>query len=114
MHLIYMTQNTHTQQESLNRFNKEFVDTLNELRGKGNKLSKKIKKEKIELDALEKQITELDNKKKALEASIQKKEKQLNNIQSTTSSTQAAYQKIIEVSHVLLTVIKKDKRNIKE
>ena len=114
MHLIYMSQNTHTQEESLNRFNKEFVETLNELKTKKKKLSKKINKEKAELAVLQKQMEEFDTNKKTLEASIHKKEKNLNTVNSTITSTQAAYEKIIEVSHVLLTVIKKDKRNMKE
>tara|TARA_B110000495_G_C22473347_1_gene293234 strand:- start:188 stop:517 length:330 start_codon:yes stop_codon:yes gene_type:complete len=109
-----MTENIRTQEESLNRFNKEFVETLNELKSKKKKLEKKINKEKSELSVLQKQISEFDTTKKTLETSIHKKEKNLNTVNSTITSTQAAYIKIIEVSHVLLTVIKKDKRNMKE
>ncbi len=46
--------------------------------------------------------------------SVNKKQKNLEMINNTIDSTQSAYEKIIEISHVLLTVIKKDKRNIKE
>ena len=38
---------SHAQQESLNRFNNEFVDNLNTLKEKRKKLLKKIKKEEL-------------------------------------------------------------------
>ena len=59
-------------------------------------------------------IKELEETKLKLKTSLEKKQKNLETIDNTIKSTQAAYEKIIEVSHVLLTVIKKDKRNIKE
>jgi len=43
-----------------------------------------------------------------------KKQKSLDTINKTINSTQAAHQKIVEASHVLLTIIKKDTRNVKE
>ena len=39
-------ENTHRQQESLNRFNSEFVSNLNSLKDKKRKISIKISKEK--------------------------------------------------------------------
>ena len=109
-----MNENTHTQKESLNRFNSEFVETLNDLKNKKKRLSKKIHKENSELSSVMQSIKELEETKIKLKTSLEKKQKNLETIENTIKSTQAAYEKIIEVSHVLLTVIKKDKRNIKE
>ena len=48
------------------------------------------------------------NKKKTLlEAAIAKKNKQLELVDATIKNTQSAYEKIVETSQVLLTVIKK-------
>jgi chromosome segregation ATPase len=110
-----MTQeNTHRQQESLNRFNSEFISNLNSLKDKKRKISIKISKEKKKLASLHEGISKLEKEKNTLVNSVNKKQKNLEMINNTIDSTQSAYEKIIEISHVLLTVIKKDKRNIKE
>ena len=100
--------------DSLNNMNNEFVETLNQLVVKKKKLNKKIAKDKVKLNGLIQNINTLTNEKNTLEHSIKKKEKNLDTINNTINNTQAAHQKIIEASHVLLTIIKKDQRNIKE
>ena len=100
--------------DALNNMNNEFVETLNDLMSKKRKFQKKIKKEKSKLNDLLKNLNTLTAEKNTLENSIKKKQKSLDTINNTISSTQAAHQKIIEASHVLLTIIKKDQRNIKE
>ena len=107
-------ENTIRQQESLNRFNNEFVANLNSLKDKKKKITLKISKEKKKLTALENKILSLEKEKNTLVNSVNKKQKILEMINNTIDSTQSAYEKIIEISHVLLTVIKKDKRIIKE
>ena len=107
-------ENTIRQQESLNRFNNEFVANLNSLKDKKKKITLKISKEKKKLTALENKILSLEKEKNTLVNSVNKKQKNLEMINNTIDSTQSAYEKIIEISHVLLTVIKKDKRIIKE
>ena len=107
-------ENTHRQQESLNRFNSEFVSNLNSLKDKKRKISIKISKEKKKLASLQERLKQLEKEKNTLVNSVTKKQKNLEMINNTIDSTQSAYEKIIEISHVLLTVIKKDKRNIKE
>ena len=77
-------------------------------------LVKKINKEKTKLTDLQTKLTALINEKNTLEGSIKKKQKSLDTINKTINSTQAAHQKIVEASHVLLTIIKKDTRNVKE
>ena len=104
---------SHAQQESLNRFNNEFVDNLNTLKEKRKKLLKKIKKEEQINKHLLVKIDTLQKEQSKLEASLVKKNKSLEKMNSTIQSTSTAYNKIIETSHVLLAVLKKDSK-IKE
>ena len=104
---------SHAQQESLNRFNNEFVDNLNTLKEKRKKLLKKIKKEEQINKHLIAKISDLKKEQVKTEASLVKKNKSLEKMNSTIQSTSTAYNKIIETSHVLLAVLKKDS-NIKE
>jgi len=103
---------SHGQQESLNRFNNEFVDNLNTLKEKRKKLLKKIKKEELMNKQLKVKIESLQKEQTKLELSLVKKNKSLEKMNSTIQSTSTAYNKIIETSHVLLAVLKKDS-NIK-
>ena len=102
------------QQASLNRFNQEFTKTLNELKDKRKRLIKKVKKEQARVQALQEQIANIEKEKTTLDASLIKKEKILNKMNTTINNTHSAYTRIIETSHVLLTVLKKDKRKMKE
>ena len=52
-------------------------------------------------------LDERNKRKSVLEANIAKKNKQLEIIDTTIKNTQSAYEKIVETSQVLLTVIKK-------
>ena len=104
---------SHAQQESLNRFNNEFVDNLNTLKEKRKKLVKKIRKEEQINKHLKSKILALQKEQSKLEASLIKKNKSLEKMNTTIQSTSTAYNKIIETSHVLLAVLKKDS-NIKE
>lgn len=107
---------THNNQrkDALNNMNNEFIETLNDLINKKKKLVKKINKEKNKLNSLNEKLNNLTNEKDTLVNSIKKKQKSLDVINNTINSTKAAHQKIVEASHVLLTIIKKDKQNIKE
>ena len=89
---------SHAQQESLNRFNNEFVDNLNTLRDKRKKLVKKIKKEELINKHLKSKIEALQKEQTKLEASLIKKNKSLEKMNSTIQSTSTAYNKIIETS----------------
>ena len=102
------------QQESLNSFNNEFTKTLNELKEKRKRLIKRIKKEGDQATALNTKIQELQKEKVTLETSLTKKNKVLESMNTTITSTQTAYARIIETSHVLLTILKKDKNKMKE
>lgn len=106
--------NTKSKEEALCRFNEEFIETLNDLKDKKKKLMKKINKETKELSIVQKTLDEYSKKKATLETSITKKNKQKDIIDATIKNTQSAYEKIVETSQVLLTVIKKEKRNTKE
>ena len=90
------------------------METLNDLMLKKKKFQKKINKEKTKLTDLLQNLNTLTTEKNTLENSIKKKQKNLDTINKTINTTQGAHQKIIEASHVLLTIIKKDQRNIKE
>ena len=98
----------------LNNINNEFIEILNDLMLKKKKFQKKINREKNKLTDLLQNLNTLTTEKNTLENSIKKKQKNLDTINKTINTTQAAHQKIIEASHVLLTIIKKDQRNIKE
>ena len=102
------------QQESLNRFNNEFTKTLNELKDKRKKLIKKVKRDQIKVQTLQAQMEAIQKEKTTLEASLTKKQKILDKMNTTINNTHSAYTRIIETSHVLLTVLKKDKRKMKE
>ena len=104
---------SHAQQESLNRFNNEFVDNLNTLKEKRKKLVKKIRKEEQINKHLIAKISALQKEQQKTETSLIKKNKSLEKMNTTIQSTSTAYNKIIETSHVLLAVLKKDS-NIKE
>jgi sjoegren syndrome nuclear autoantigen 1 len=104
---------SHAQQESLNRFNNEFVDNLSSLKDKRKKLLKKIKREEQINVHLKAKIEALQVQQTKLEASLIKKNKSLEKMNSTIQNTSTAYNKIIETSHVLLAVLKKDS-NIKD
>ena len=106
--------NTKSKEEALCKFNEEFIETLIDLKTKKKKLMKKLNKDKKELTAVQKELDHNNKKKATLEASINKKNKQLETIDTTIKNTQSAYEKIVETSQVLLTVIKKEKRNTKE
>ena len=75
---------------------------------------KKLNKEKKELAGIQNELDNHNKKKSSLESSIHKKTKQLETVDTTIKNTQSAYEKIVETSQVLLTVIKKEKRNTKE
>jgi len=103
---------SHSQQESLNRFNNEFVDNLSALKSKRKKLVKKIKKEEAINIQLKDKIASLQEQQTKIEVSVIKKNKSLEKMNTTIQNTSNAYNKIIETSHVLLAVLKKDS-NIK-
>ena len=91
-----MDENTKTKQEALCVFNEEFIDILNQLKQKKKKLSKKIHKERDEINSIQLSLNEHNNNKSTLEASLSKKEKQLETIDETITNTQTAYEKILE------------------
>ena len=101
-------------QETLCKFNEEFIETLNDLKLKKIKLIKKIKKEKEALVIIQNELDKYTKKKTSLESSISKKIKQLETVDTTINNTQSAYEKIVETSQILLTVIKKQKLHTKE
>jgi len=105
--------NSHSQQESLNRFNNEFVDNLSTLKDKRKKLVKKIKRDETINTHLKAKIQTLQKEQTKVEASLVKKNKSLEKMNITIQNTSSAYNKIIETSHVLLAVLKKDS-NIKD
>ena len=109
-----MTDDIKKQQESLNKFNNEFTDTLNELKEKRRRLLKRIKKDEDRNNALHTKIQTLEKEKLTLETGLSKKQKVLEKMNNTITNTQTAYARITEASHVLLTVLKKDKNQIKE
>ena len=94
-------ENTHRQQESLNRFNSEFVSNLNSLKDKKRKISIKISKEKKKLASLQEGILKLEKEKNTLVNSVNKKQKNLEMINNTIDSTQSAYEKIIAGASLL-------------
>ena len=98
---------TKKHQEALCKFNEEFIDTLNDLKDKKGKLKRKLAKDQKELEEVQKVLDEKNKKKSLLVSNIAKKNKQLETINTTIKNTQSAYQKIVETSQVLLTVIKK-------
>jgi len=104
------TENTSLNQEALYNFNKEFIETLNDLKDKKKKLTKKINENKKELDIIQSTLDENNVKKTVLEETIDKKNEQLKILESTIKDIQSAYEKIVETSQVLLTVIKQHKR----
>ena len=104
---------SHSQQESLNRFNNEFVDNLSTLKDKRKKLVKKIKRDETINTHLKAKIQTLQKEQTKVEALLVKKNKSLEKMNITIQNTSSAYSKIIETSHVLLAVLKKDS-NIKD
>ena len=114
-YFIYMSDgNTKSKQEALCKFNEEFIETLNDLKLKKKKLMKKLNKDKKDLANVQNELDNHNKRKATLEASVLKKNKQLETIDTTIKNTQSAYEKIVETSQVLLTVIKKKKRDTKE
>ena len=109
-----MANNTKAKEEALCKFNEEFIDTLNDLKDKKGKLKRKLGKDQKELAEVQKVLDERNKRKSDLEAAIAKKNKQLEVINTTIKNTQSAYEKIVETSQVLLTVIKKQKRDTKD
>ena len=102
-----MSENTKTKEEALCKFNEEFIETLNDLKDKKGKLKRKLSKDQKELEDVQKVLDERNKRKSILEAAIAKKNKQLELVDATIKNTQSAYEKIVETSQVLLTVIKK-------
>ena len=103
-------ENTSLNEQALSNFNKEFIETLNDLKDKKKKLTKKINENKKELDIIQSTLDEHNVKKTGLEETINKKNKQLAILETTIKEIQSAYEKIVETSQVLLTVIKQHKR----
>ena len=102
-----MSDTTKAQEEALCKFNEEFIETLNDLKDKKGKLKRKLSKDQKELEDVQKVLDERNKRKSILETAIAKKNRQLELIDSTIKNTQSAYEKIVETSQVLLTVIKK-------
>tara|TARA_B100000073_G_C23452759_1_gene460047 strand:+ start:272 stop:595 length:324 start_codon:yes stop_codon:yes gene_type:complete len=102
-----MSETTKSKEEALCKFNEEFIETLNDLKDKKGKLKRKLAKDQKELEEVQKVLDERNKKKTLLEAAIAKKNKQLELVDATIKNTQSAYEKIVETSQVLLTVIKK-------
>ena len=102
-----MSETTKSKEEALCKFNEEFIETLNDLKDKKGKLKRKLSKDQKELEEVQKVLDEKNKKKSLLAAGIAKKNKQLEIIDTTIKNTQSAYEKIVETSQVLLTVIKK-------
>ena len=102
-----MSDTTRSKEEALCKFNEEFIETLNDLKDKKGKLKRKLSKDQKELEDVQKVLDERNKRKSILETAIAKKNRQLELIDSTIKNTQSAYQKIVETSQVLLTVIKK-------
>ena len=102
-----MSDTTRSKEEALCKFNEEFIETLNDLKDKKGKLKRRLSKDQKELEDVQKVLDERNKRKSILETAIAKKNRQLELIDSTIKNTQSAYQKIVETSQVLLTVIKK-------
>ena len=102
-----MSDTTKAKEEALCKFNEEFIDTLNDLKDKKGKLKRKLNKDQNELEEVQKVLDERNKRKDALAAAIKKKKQQLELVDNTIKNTQSAYEKIVETSQVLLTVIKK-------
>jgi sjoegren syndrome nuclear autoantigen 1 len=102
-----MSDTTKSKEEALCKFNEEFIETLNDLKDKKVKLKRKLSKDQKELEDVQNVLDERNKRKGVLETVIAKKNKQLEIIDSTIRNTQSAYEKIVETSQVLLTVIKK-------
>ena len=102
-----MSETTKSKEAALSKFNEEFIDTLNDLKDKKGKLKRKLSKDQKELEEVQKVLDDRNKRKSVLEAAIAKKNKQLEVIDTTIKNTQSAYEKIVETSQVLLTVIKK-------
>lgn len=102
-----MSETTKSKEETLVKFNEEFIETLNDLKDKKGKLKRKLSKDQKELEDVQKVLDDRNKRKSVLEAAIAKKNKQLEVIDTTIKNTQSAYEKIVETSQVLLTVIKK-------
>ena len=102
-----MSDTTRSKEEALCKFNEEFIETLNDLKDKKGKLKRRLSKDQKELEDVQKVLDERNKRKSILETAIAKKIRQLELIDSTIKNTQSAYQKIVETSQVLLTVIKK-------
>ena len=101
-----MSDTTKAKEEALCKFNEEFIETLNDLKDKKGKLKRKLSKDQKELEDVQKVLDERNKRKSILETAIAKKIRQLELIDSTIKNTQSAYEKIVETSQVLLTVIK--------
>lgn len=102
-----MSDTTRSKEEALCKFNEEFIETLNDLKDKKGKLKRRLSKDQKELEDVQKVLDDRNKRKSILETVIAKKNKQLELIDSTIKNTQSAYEKIVETSQVLLTVIKK-------
>ena len=106
--------NTKINREALCKFNDEFIETLNDLKLKKKKIIKKLIKDKNALAGIQADLDNHNKKKTCLECSIRKKTKQLETVDTTIKNTESAYERIVETSQVLLTVIKKQKRDTKD
>eukprot|EP00761_Pharyngomonas_kirbyi_P010957 gb/GECH01010980.1/.p1 GENE.gb/GECH01010980.1/~~gb/GECH01010980.1/.p1 ORF type:complete len:117 (+),score=25.30 gb/GECH01010980.1/:1-351(+) len=93
--------------------NTRLVECIEDLHSQRNDLQTQISKEITEKEKVEKDLQLLQNRLEKLDESLQRKRNTLEEYDNTIDETEQAYQKILDSSKTLLTVLKKGNNNSK-
>ncbi|KAK6194799.1 hypothetical protein SNE40_000354 [Patella caerulea] len=99
---------------ALQTYNNELVKCIEELCTKRDDIHKQILQEDEEKQKLQNDLRILTEKLAKVNESLAKKMTIRNEFDKTIAETEGAYKKILESSHTLLNVLKKESHNLKE
>ncbi|ESO96025.1 hypothetical protein LOTGIDRAFT_214610 [Lottia gigantea] len=99
---------------ALQTYNNELVKCIEELCSKRDELHKQILQDEEEKQKLQNDLRILSEKLAKVNESLAKKMATRNEFDRTIAETEGAYKKILESSHTLLNVLKKESQTLKE
>ncbi|KAI4817187.1 microtubule nucleation factor SSNA1 [Pseudochaenichthys georgianus] len=100
------------QAAALQNYNNELVKCMEDLCSKREELNRQITQEEVEKDRLQHDIRVLTEKLSRVNESLAHRLAARANFDQTIAETQAAYTKILESSHSLLSVLKQETGNL--
>ena len=99
---------------SMQSFNNELIQQIEDLRGKRDEISRSLAKEEEEKVKIQNDLAVLTKRLSQINDSLARKYSSRQEYDRTIDETEGAYMKILESSQTLLTVLKRESMNIQK